>query len=202
MAHAPQALFGLLESLSGTEVLVILVVALVVLGPEKLPGVARQAGVWFNKIREMAGSLQNEVRDVLDDPAMQQIRELGEFAAQPRKKLAEYARTLDQPDPDPVPEPVTPEAVVPDLVTPEAAEATEAGGEVPEGGEEPGADADPLSADESADRADRADSAAVGPEPDLTGVPPILRDVADPAPRPAAAPGVDVGVDQGPSSVQ
>lgn len=83
---------ALLDSLTGTEVIVILVIALIVLGPDKLPGVARQAGRWFNQLRDLTSNLQNEVRDVLDDPTMQPLKELGEFAAQPRRKLAEYAR--------------------------------------------------------------------------------------------------------------
>lgn len=83
---------ALLDSLTGTEVIVILVIALIVLGPDKLPGVARQAGRWFNQLRDLTSNLQNEMRDVLDDPTMQPLKELGEFAAQPRRKLAEYAR--------------------------------------------------------------------------------------------------------------
>lgn len=84
-------LFALLDSLSGTEILVVLVVALIVLGPDKLPGVARQIGEWSAKIRNLTQNLQTEMRDVLDDPMMKPIKDLGEFAAQPRRKLTELA---------------------------------------------------------------------------------------------------------------
>jgi sec-independent protein translocase protein TatB len=84
--------FGLLDTLTFPELITILVVGLVVLGPEKLPSMARQAGEWLAKLRTMSANLQREVRDVLDEPEMQSIRELGEFAARPRAKLAEYAR--------------------------------------------------------------------------------------------------------------
>jgi Tat protein translocase TatB subunit len=82
---------AILDTLTFPEMMTILVIALVILGPEKLPDMAKQAGVWLNKLKQMSGNLQEEMRDVIDDPAMQPIKELGEFAAQPRRKLAEYA---------------------------------------------------------------------------------------------------------------
>ena len=87
------ALLALLDTLTFPETLTILVLALVVLGPEKLPGMARQAGRWMNKIKDVAAQLQSEVSDVMDDPAMEPLKQLGEFAVSPRAKLAELART-------------------------------------------------------------------------------------------------------------
>lgn len=98
MQSAHGAVLALLDTLSGTEVLAILILGLVLLGPERLPGVARQAGRWMNRLRDMSANLQNEVRDVLDDPQMQSLREVGEFVAQPRRKLAEYARSALEDD--------------------------------------------------------------------------------------------------------
>lgn len=100
------AVVGLLDTLTFPELITILVIGLVVLGPEKLPGIARQAGQWMAKVRSMTSNLQQEVREVLDDPEMQSLRELGEFAANPRSKIAEYARTaaLDGGDDDDPPE--------------------------------------------------------------------------------------------------
>lgn len=86
---------AILDSLGGVEVLVILVVALIVLGPEKLPQVARQVGEWAAKLKALTQNLQTEMRDVLDDPAMAPLRDLGEFAAQPRKKIAELALSAE-----------------------------------------------------------------------------------------------------------
>ena len=96
------AVVGLLDTLTFPELLTILVVGLVVLGPEKLPGIARQAGEWMAKLRAVSQNLQREVQDVLDEPEMQSLKELGEFAARPRAKLAEYARNaaLDTGDDD------------------------------------------------------------------------------------------------------
>jgi sec-independent protein translocase protein TatB len=85
---------ALLDTLTFPEVMTILVIALIVLGPEKLPGVARQAGQWLSKLRSLSQSLQSEVREVLDDPDMAPLRELGEFAARPKSKLAQLAREV------------------------------------------------------------------------------------------------------------
>lgn len=98
MASAGSGLLALLDTLTFPELLAIIVIALVVLGPEKLPGAARTAGEWVQKLRALSANLESEVREVLDDPSMQPIRELGEFAAQPRKKLAEYARSAGADD--------------------------------------------------------------------------------------------------------
>ena len=82
---------GFIQNFSGGEVIVILIVALVVLGPERLPEMARSAGKMLHKVKGMTEGLQSEVKDVMDDPSMQPIKELGELAARPRQKLTEYA---------------------------------------------------------------------------------------------------------------
>ncbi len=54
-------------SLSPAKILVVLVIALIVLGPEKLPGVARQMGAAWGEIRRFRARLENEVRGVFPD---------------------------------------------------------------------------------------------------------------------------------------
>jgi sec-independent protein translocase protein TatB len=56
------------------EVLVILVVALLVLGPDKLPGAARQAGRWLGELRRLSSGFQAELRDALQEPVDQTPR--------------------------------------------------------------------------------------------------------------------------------
>ncbi len=73
------------------EFFIILIVALVVLGPDRLPEMARSAGKMLHKLRTMADGLGDDVKGVMDDPSMQPLKELGELAARPRQKLAEYA---------------------------------------------------------------------------------------------------------------
>ncbi|NLA36801.1 MAG: hypothetical protein GX868_14115 [Actinobacteria bacterium] len=84
-------LLGILERVTTGEVLILLVFALVILGPERLPDAARSMGRWVAKARSMSSGLTGEIREVLDDPDMQPLREVGEFVASPRRKLMEYA---------------------------------------------------------------------------------------------------------------
>jgi sec-independent protein translocase protein TatB len=60
-------------NLSGTEIIVILLLALVVLGPEKLPEAMRKAGRAYSELRKMANSFQSEMHSVLDEP-MEELR--------------------------------------------------------------------------------------------------------------------------------
>ncbi len=60
-------------NLSGSEIIVILLLALVILGPEKLPEAMRKAGRAYSELRKMANSFQSEVRSVIDEP-MEELR--------------------------------------------------------------------------------------------------------------------------------
>ena len=55
-------------NLGPLEVLLILVVALLVLGPTKLPEAARQAGRAIGELRRMSSGFQAELRDALQEP--------------------------------------------------------------------------------------------------------------------------------------
>jgi Tat protein translocase TatB subunit len=55
-------------SIGAPEVLVILLVALMVLGPDRLPGAARQAGRAMAEFRRMASGFQAEMRDAMREP--------------------------------------------------------------------------------------------------------------------------------------
>lgn len=68
-------------NLSGSEIVVILLLALVVLGPEKLPDAVRRAGRAYAELRKMGNSFQSEMRSVLDEP-MQEMRETAELLRQ------------------------------------------------------------------------------------------------------------------------
>jgi sec-independent protein translocase protein TatA len=50
------------------EMLVVLVVALIFLGPQRLPTAARQLGAAVREFRRVTGDLQAEVRDAFSDP--------------------------------------------------------------------------------------------------------------------------------------
>ena len=65
-------------NLSGSEIVVILLLALVVLGPEKLPDVLRRAGRTYAELKKMGNSFQAEMKSVLDEP-MQEMRETADL---------------------------------------------------------------------------------------------------------------------------
>ena len=49
-----------------SEILVILVLALIVLGPERLPGVVRKVGRWVGRARAMARQFQEQLEEEVD----------------------------------------------------------------------------------------------------------------------------------------
>lgn len=59
-------------NLSGSEILFLLVAGLVVLGPERLPGVIRKAAKTYADLRSMARNFEQELREGFDEP----LREL------------------------------------------------------------------------------------------------------------------------------
>ncbi len=56
-------------NLSGSEIIVILLLALVVLGPDKLPEAMRKAGRTFAEFKKMTQGFQDEVRKGFEEPA-------------------------------------------------------------------------------------------------------------------------------------
>ncbi|ADZ92691.1 Sec-independent protein translocase protein TatB [Marinomonas mediterranea] len=62
-----------------SELLVVFVVGLLILGPERLPVAAKTAGLWVRKIRRSVQSVQREINAQLDQEEMQQkIKETNE----------------------------------------------------------------------------------------------------------------------------
>lgn len=55
-----------------SELLVVFVVALLILGPERLPHAAKTAGLWVRKIRRTIGTVQREINAQLDQEELQQ----------------------------------------------------------------------------------------------------------------------------------
>lgn len=56
-------------NLSGSEVLFLLLAGLVVLGPDRLPGVIRRAGRFYGDLRRAAGGVERELRETFGEPA-------------------------------------------------------------------------------------------------------------------------------------
>lgn len=66
-------------NLSGSELVFLVIIALVVLGPDKLPEAMRKAGKAYAEFKKMTSGFQNEMKSVLDEP-MRELRETAELA--------------------------------------------------------------------------------------------------------------------------
>lgn len=73
-------------NLGWAEIAVIAVVALVVLGPEKLPGAARQIGNFIRQIRKISTGFQQELQNALDEPIEAEARRRGDLAVEQSKQ--------------------------------------------------------------------------------------------------------------------
>jgi Tat protein translocase TatB subunit len=82
-------------NIGGGELIVIMLIALIVLGPQRLPDAARQIGKAMSDLRRLSTGFQNEVRsaiDVADDPAHVTAR---------RNVLAKESATVEGPADEP-----------------------------------------------------------------------------------------------------
>ena len=61
-------------NLSGSEIVFLLLIALIVLGPEKLPEAVRKFGKAYAEIKKMSSGFQSELKSALDEP-MREMRE-------------------------------------------------------------------------------------------------------------------------------
>jgi Tat protein translocase TatB subunit len=85
------------------EVLMILVVALLVLGPKKLPEAARQMGKAMSEFRRVTAGLQDEVRGVLDEH-LEVVPSMDPTVLPPAvEATADLPPTVEAPEPPPPP---------------------------------------------------------------------------------------------------
>jgi sec-independent protein translocase protein TatB len=61
-------------NLSGSEIVFLLLLALIVLGPEKLPEAVRRFGKAYAEFKKMSTGFQSELKSALDEP-MREMRE-------------------------------------------------------------------------------------------------------------------------------
>jgi len=73
-----------------TELIIIAIVALLVIGPERLPGAIRTGSLWLNKFKRGFNDIKREVQQELhNDAVMQDLRKTGE-------ELKEQANSIHQ----------------------------------------------------------------------------------------------------------
>ncbi len=80
-------------NVGGPEVLVILLVALIVLGPQQLPKAVRSVGNVMSELRRMSGGFQEEIRSALDMSTETQARHDGAQLAR-RPEEADITETV------------------------------------------------------------------------------------------------------------
>lgn len=107
-------------NLSGSEIVVILLLALIVLGPEKLPEAIRKFGRVYSEVRKISNGFQSEFKNAFDEP----MRELRETAQMTRDAVmkplhVEPETKNSETKPEATPETVTPDTATPDMTTPD-----------------------------------------------------------------------------------
>ena len=80
-------------NIGGPELLVIFLVALVVLGPTRLPDAARQVGKMMGEFRRLSASFQSEMRQAMEDPVTKAVE-----AAEAAEPTVVDSTSTDSPD--------------------------------------------------------------------------------------------------------
>ncbi len=100
---------GKVFNLSSSEIIFLLILGLVVLGPDRLPNVIRKVGRVYGEVRRMANGFEAEMRETFKEP-LDEIRGtantlrhgFGEVDSEPsppmRPEKAESAQTQSDPD--------------------------------------------------------------------------------------------------------
>jgi sec-independent protein translocase protein TatB len=88
---APPPRIGTMGGISGSELIVLLLVGFLVVGPEKLPDLSRQLARVVVKIREVARDTQSKVRDELGDD-LEEWKNLDPRQYDPRRIVADAMR--------------------------------------------------------------------------------------------------------------
>ena len=70
---------SLVFNITGGEIIIILLLALIVLGPDKLPEFVRWAGRAYGEIKKLTGSFGSEFRDAIESP-MREMQETANIA--------------------------------------------------------------------------------------------------------------------------
>jgi Tat protein translocase TatB subunit len=104
------------SNIGGLEVLFVMIVALIVLGPTKLPEAARQVGRFVSEIRRISSGFQKEFREAVQDPIIEaEARARGSVASAKsavHEPFSEVKKTFDAPV-----EPAKPPAAAEDATT-------------------------------------------------------------------------------------
>lgn len=78
------------------ELCIIGVVALLVLGPERLPRAARTAGMWIGRAKRMVSQVKRDIDDELRQEELHELREAKDALSKTRESMNSFREELDQ----------------------------------------------------------------------------------------------------------
>ena len=88
-------------NLGAGEVLVVLLLALIVLGPQRLPDAAKQVGRFMGEMRKLSTGFQNELKTAFDDQTEAAARQRGAAVTTPPPAPTAAANgCIDDPPPN------------------------------------------------------------------------------------------------------
>lgn len=85
-------------NIQGSELIFLLLVALIVLGPEKLPDAMRRFGKAYGEFKKMANGFQGELRSALDEP-MRELRDTADVMMKAAQFDVDLSTTAGSTDP-------------------------------------------------------------------------------------------------------
>jgi sec-independent protein translocase protein TatB len=102
-----------------SEIVLVFVIALIVLGPERLPGLARTAGLWIGKARRLLAEVKSEIeREMQVEEVKQAIRQ--QEGVDEIKKLAERVKSINSEVQGVITDVTTPAVIPPPSTSPTA----------------------------------------------------------------------------------
>lgn len=80
-----------------SEILLILIIALIVIGPERLPGVARKVGYWVGKARTYFNSVRSDIeRELRADELRQMLAKQEQEIRELKNIMRDTAQDIEQ----------------------------------------------------------------------------------------------------------
>lgn len=78
------------------ELCIIGVVALLVLGPERLPRAARTAGMWLGRAKRMVSQVKRDIDDELRQEELHELREVKDNLSKTGESMSSFKEELNQ----------------------------------------------------------------------------------------------------------
>jgi sec-independent protein translocase protein TatB len=106
-----------------TELLLVGVVGLLVIGPERLPGAIRTASLWLNRLKRGFNDIKREVQQELhNDEVMQELRKTGQQLKSQADEFGQGLQNTTASLTNPVPDDSPPQDTPPTQATDKRAE--------------------------------------------------------------------------------